>query len=120
MADRLLYIGWDAPSRGREERAIEVFNESVGYYGRLQQDGRIESFDVAFLLPHGDLGGYFELRGSADQLNAVREDDEFRRLMTDANLSVDGIRILNGYTGQGIADQMAMYREAITKVPQAH
>ena len=119
MADRLLYIGWNSPSRGREERAIEVFNESVGYYGRLQQEGRIERFDVAFLLPHGDLGGYFELHGTAAQLDAVREDSEFRRLMTEANLSVDGIRILNGLTGQGIADQMAMYQEAIAKVPQA-
>jgi hypothetical protein len=119
MADRLLFIGWDHPVRGREERAIEVFNESVGYYGRLQQDGRIERFDVAFLLPHGGMGGYFALQGSAEQVNAVREDAEFRRIMTDANLAVEGITILNGLVGQGIADQMAMFQEGIAKVPQA-
>jgi hypothetical protein len=118
MADRLLFIGWDVPVRGREERAVEVFNDSVGYYGRLQQEGRIERFDVAFLLPHGGMGGYFALQGSAEQLNAVREDAEFRRIMTDANVSVEGISILNGLVGQGIADQMAMFQEAIAKVPQ--
>ena len=120
MADRLLYIGWYSPSRGREERALEVFNESVGYYGRLQQEGRIERFDVCFLLPNGELGGFFQLFGSVDQINAVREDQEFQRLMTDANLAVDGIRIHSGLTGQGVADQVALYQEAIQKVPQAH
>ena len=52
MADRLLFIGWGPPVRGREERALEVFNESVGLYGRLQQDGRIDSFDVSLLRPN--------------------------------------------------------------------
>jgi hypothetical protein len=120
MADRLLYIGWREPARGREERSLEVFNESVGYYGRLQQEGRIERFDVCFLDPNADIGGYFQLHGSADQIHAVREDVEFQRLMTDATLAVDGIRILDGATGQGVADQVAIYQEAIQKVPQAH
>jgi hypothetical protein len=120
MADRMLHIGWYAPARGREESAVEVFNESVGYYGRLQQEGRIERFDVCLLLPNGESGGYFQLHGSADQIHAVREDEEFRRLMTAAALNVDGIRILQGYTGQAVADQMALYQSEIAKVPQAH
>ena len=119
MADRMLHVGWYAPARGREERAVEVFNESVGYYGRLQQEGRIENFDVCLLLPNGVSGGYFQLHGSAEQIHAVREDKEFQRLMTAASLSVEGIRILQGYTGQGVADQMALYQEEIQKVPQA-
>ena len=49
MADRVLFIGWGTPVRGREERALEVFNESLGLYGRMQQEGRIESFDVTLL-----------------------------------------------------------------------
>ena len=46
MADRLLFISWGSVVAGREEIALEVFNESVGLYGRLQQDGRIEGFDT--------------------------------------------------------------------------
>ena len=41
MADRVLFITWGEVVRGREERALEVFSESLGFYGRLQQDGRI-------------------------------------------------------------------------------
>ena len=47
MADRMLFIGWGTPVRGREERGLEVFNEALGLLGRMEQDGRIEGFDVA-------------------------------------------------------------------------
>ncbi len=120
MSDRLLFIGWDEVTRGREERGVEVFNEVVGLYGRLQQEGAIERFNVAFLPPNGSgLQGYFELHGSADQLNRVREDERFNRSMLDASLVVENLRIIAGYTNEAIADQMAMYAEAVAKVPQA-
>jgi hypothetical protein len=119
MADRLLFIGWDEVVRGREERAVEVFNESVGLYGRMQQEGRIESFDAVFLTPTGSgLQGYFALHGSEEQIGAVRIDPEFMRTSVAAGLIVDDFRIIDGWTGQGIADQMAMFQEAIAKVPQ--
>ena len=58
MADAGLFIGWGAPVRGREAKGLEVFNESLAYYGRLQQDGVIEGFETAILEPHGgDLAG---------------------------------------------------------------
>jgi hypothetical protein len=86
MADRLLFIGWSTPVRGREERGIEVFNEAIGIVGRMQQEGRIEKFDVVLLAPNGDLNGYIELHGSAEQLAAVREDEAFQRNTADASL----------------------------------
>ena len=67
MADRLLFLSWGTPVRGLEERGLEVFNEALGLYGRMQQDGRIEFFDVVLLTPNGELNGYMELRGSAAQ-----------------------------------------------------
>ena len=114
MADRMLFIGWGATVRGREERALAVFDAAVGFYGRCQQEGRIESFDVILLEPHGGgLAGYMELHGSADQLNVLRQDEQFRRLMIDASLIVDG------YANEGIAREMMLFREAIAQVPAA-
>ena len=119
MADRLLFIGWDEVVRGREERAVEVFNESVGLYGRMQQEGRIESFDAVFLTPNGSgLQGYFQLHGTEEQINALRNAEDFTRSAIAASLIVDDFRIIDGWTGQAIADQMAMYQEGIAKVPQ--
>jgi hypothetical protein len=118
MADRVLFIGWGVPVRGAEERGLEVFNEALGLAGRMQQDGRIEGFDVVLLEPNTDLGGYLMIRGSAEQIAGVRADDEFRRNTADAQLIVDNLRHIEGYTAEGIATQMALYREAIANVPQ--
>jgi hypothetical protein len=118
MAERLLFIGWGQVARGREEHALEVFNETIGVYGRMQQDGRIESFDVALLDPSGGIEGYAALRGSAKQIAAVREDPEFRRVMADASLIVDKLQILNGVCDKGLEQEIATYQEAVAKVPQ--
>ena len=120
MADRILFIGWGATIPGREERALEVFNGGIALYGRWQQEGRIESFDVILLEPHGGgLAGYVELRGSADQLAALREDEEFQRLQVDAGLIVEELGVIGGVVNEGVAEQVAIYLEAIAKVPQA-
>ena len=118
MADRMLLITWSEPVRGREERSLEVFNETVGMYGRMQQEGRIESFDVSLLVPSSGLGGYIAIRGSLEQIAAVREDEEYMRNIVDATLCVDDIRVCDGYTGAGVARQMEIYQEAMAKVPQ--
>jgi hypothetical protein len=118
MADRVLFIGWGTPVRGREERGLEVFNDAMGLCGRMAQDGRIESFDVVLLGPNGDLNGYIELHGSAEQIAAVREDDEFQRNTIEASLVVDRLRHVVGFTNEGVARQMALYQEATSKVAQ--
>src|SRR3954452_24121237 len=118
MADRVLLMSWGEPVRGREERALEVFNEAVGLCGRMQQDGRIESFNVVLLDPNSDMAGYLEIQGSAQQIAALDDDDEFVRNTVDASLTVDDLRHTRGYANEGVARQMALYQEAIGKVPQ--
>ena len=118
MADRILFIGWGATVRGREERALEVFQSAVGFYGRCQQEGRIEAFDVALLEPHGGgLAGFMELRGSVEQPDALRADEEFRRITLDASLIVDELGVVDGYVNEGVAREMMRFRDAIAQVP---
>jgi hypothetical protein len=119
MADRMLFLSWGQVVRGREERALEVFNESVRFYGRMQQEGRIESFDVALLEPHGgSINGYFALHASASQLAELRETEEFRRLQIDVSMIIDDLRVVNGLTGDGLAREMSMFAEAVSKAAQ--
>jgi hypothetical protein len=118
MADRVLFIGWGTPVRGAEERGLEVFNEALGLVGRMQQEGRVESFEVALMAPNSDLNGYIAVKGSAEQIAALRQDEEFVRNTIDAELIVDGLRHIEGYTNEGVAQQMEMYTEAIGRVPQ--
>ena len=118
MADRCLLITWGEVVRGREERALENFNEIVGYYGRLQQEGKIESFDTVLCAPNGHLDGYIQLNGSAQQLAAVKEDEQFQRNLAASTLIVDQIRLIDGFCNEGVAKQMGIYQDAIAKVPQ--
>jgi hypothetical protein len=117
MADRALFIGFGMPVRGREERALEVFNETVALYGRMQSDGRIERFDATLLDPHGgDLGGFFMIHGSEAQCAALPNDEEFRRSMIDAGLIVENLGVVPAVTGEGVGREMTMYADAVRKV----
>jgi len=117
MPDRAVFIGFGQPVRGREERAVDVFNDFVGMFGRMAADGRIADMDVTLLDPHGgDLGGFFMVHGSAEQCSALMMDEEFRRACIDANLIVDNFGVVPAATGQAVGDEMAMYIEAVRKV----
>jgi hypothetical protein len=117
MADRALFIGFGVPVRGREERAIEVFNEFVELLGRMQSDGRIARIDVALLDPHGgDLGGFFIAHGSETQCAALPNDEEFRRATIDASLIVENFGVVPAVTGEAVGREMAMYSDAVKKV----
>jgi hypothetical protein len=117
MADRALFIGWGQVVRGREHEALANFNETLGLYGRAQQDGRIESFDVCLLDPHGgDLGGFIMVHGTADQLNAFRDSDDFRANMAKGSLIVDRIGAVGGAVGEGVARQMGYFNGAVEAI----
>ena len=117
MADRALFVGFGQPVRGREERAIEVFNEFVGMFGRMQSDGRIEGMDVCLLDPHGgDLGGFFMVHGNASQCAALPTDEEFRRASIDAGLIVENFGVVPATTGEGVGSEMSLYADAVRKV----
>ena len=117
MADAGLFIGWGDVVRGREDRALEVFNETIEFYGQLQSDGRIEDFEVALLEPHGgELAGYVLLRGSEEQMDAVRHDEDFQRLMQRADLIVEGLGVVHALIGDGLARGISIYQEELAVV----
>jgi hypothetical protein len=117
MADAGLFIGWGEVVRGREDKAIQVFNESVQYYGGLQQEGRIESFEVCLLEPHGgDLQGFMLLRGSQEQMDAVHNDEEFQQQLTRAGLIVEGLGIVPASFGEELGRQMGVYQAQVAEL----
>jgi hypothetical protein len=118
MADRVLVISWGQTVRGREQHGLEVFEAAVGYYAGLLEAGRVDGFDVQLLEPNGLMNGCMVLHGSHDQLEAVTEDEQYRRLMIDASLVVDDLRTTMGFSGEGVAQQMGRYAEAVGRVPQ--
>jgi hypothetical protein len=118
MADAAMFIGWGQVVRGREKRAVKVFNESVEYWGQLQGDGRIEDFEVVLLTPHGgDLQGFALLRGSEEQIGSLSADEEFQRRVQRADLIVESQGVVNAVIGEGIARGMAQYEAEVDDLP---
>lgn len=113
MADEGLFIAWGEVVRGRETKAVDVFNESIQYYGQLQQDGKIDSFDTWFLAPHGgDLGGFVLLRGNREQLDEIERSPEFERLQTRSAMIVEQTGTVHAFTGEALGRLMGQFQEA--------
>lgn len=114
MADAGLFIGWGAVARGREKEAVDLFNEIVEYYGRLREEGEIESFEPVILEPHGgDLGGFVLVRGEAEKLAAIRVSDEFTRYSIRAALVVDGFGVVGADLEGRLQEQLGYYMEQV-------
>ena len=117
MAEAGMFIGWGSPVRGREAKGLEVFNEALRYWNRLEQDGRIESSEPVLLFPHGgDLAGFFLLRGSHAQLNDLGRDEEFLRIIARAGLVVEGLGVVRAALGDGLAQQIGIYQQAVAEI----
>jgi hypothetical protein len=117
MAGDAIFIGWGAPVRGREQKGLEVFGETVELWGRLQQEGKLESFEPVFIGPHGgDLQGFFLLRGERATLDEIARSEEFERVATRAGFIVESFGVLPAYCGEGIQAPMAIYQAAAAEL----
>ena len=119
MADTVIFIGWGPAVHGREERAVEVFKESVDYWGELQAEGRIEKFDVAMLHANGFLNGFAVLYGTHGQFAGLAEDERWQRMVLSASLIVEDLRIIEGFTGDALAHELDLFKEISSRVPAA-
>jgi len=117
MAEAGLFIGWGAVVRGREKKAIEVLGDDQGVWARAQEDGRIESFETVLLDPHGgDLTGFILVRGTREQLDEIRNDDELRRRIARGDLLVERLGVVRATLGDGLPQLMNEYQELLDEM----
>lgn len=115
MAEAGLFIGWGDPVTGREAKGLEVFAEALAYYGKAEEDGRIESHETVLIAPHGgDLAGFILVRGSEGQIASLRAEDEFERITTRATLVVQNVGVADAALGDGLEAAIGVYQAAVT------
>jgi hypothetical protein len=108
-----LFIGWGEVARGREQVALEVFQESVAFWGKQQENGSIESFEPVLLAPHGgELAGFFMIRGPHAKLSEIQASPEFVKLTVRVSAVVDGSGVVRAYVGDGVAEVLGAFGEA--------
>jgi hypothetical protein len=121
MAGEALFLGWGQVVRGREQLALQVFQESIAYYTKLQEDGQIDGFDAFLLAPHaGDLDGFIIMRGEQSALDSVRASSEFLSLLTRAGSVVDNVGVVSAYTGDALGQVMGVFGEVAQGLAQMH
>jgi hypothetical protein len=117
MADAGLFIGFGETVRGREGQAVELFNEVLGYYAGLQEEGEIESFEPVFLEPHGgDLSGFILIRGEPEKLASLRVSEEFTQFSIRAGLIVENFGVVGADLAGRLQRQMAFFTEQIAAI----
>jgi len=102
MSDRIIFMGWNRAHVGLEKQSMKLFQRVMEYCSKLQKDGRIESYDIVTLSPHGgDLNAFLMLRGEGKKLAEVKRDDTFIQLVFEANFCIQGYGVVNGSIGAG-------------------
>ncbi len=107
-----LFIGWGPVVHGREQQALQVFNEALSYYGELQQQGQIEAFEPVALEPHGgDLSGFLLLRGDPESLSRVRASEEFLRIIHRGGLVAENFGVVTAFVGDDLNRQFETFQQ---------
>ena len=111
MADDALFIGWGEAVRGREERALGGLPGDRSATGMQAQQRRPDRQlrAVSCCEPHGGgLAGFMLVRGERAQLDALRADEEFERLMARAGPSSTTSASSRGLRRRGARRQLAL------------
>lgn len=110
MSTEVLFYGWNRSIPGREQISAAHFQEYVAYLAGLHADGAIDSFEVILLTPHGgDLNGFFLVRGSREQLDAMQGSDAYQTHVTRGGLHLEGSGAVRGVTGDGVMEWMGRW-----------
>ncbi len=116
MANAALLIRWSRPVAGREQQALSLFGSTMEYYGTLQSDGAIESFEPVLLnAVSTDLSGVILIRGSAEQLDALKREDQFIEFMIRGAHLLEGFGVIDGYLEGDLQSRMAKYGQVISQ-----
>lgn len=114
MGTNIVLFAWNRSIPGREQISSEHFNEFVAYLTGLQQSGAIDSFETAFLEPHGgDLNGFFLIRADTARLDAMMASKEWVTHITRGSSHLENTGTIRGVTGDALVERMNIWRDAI-------
>ena len=114
MAEAALCTHWGTPIPGREKQALNVFNETVQWWAGLQQEGKIERFDVTVLaFSGGDVAGLLVVRGTAEQIDSGRLSKEYQHHVARGQLVASHVGVASAYVDEGLAQFMGWYQDVV-------
>ncbi|MDD9267264.1 hypothetical protein ACFPES_09555 [Paenibacillus sp. GCM10023248] len=117
MAKGSLIVGWGEIIPGREKAAQATLNDAMQYCTRLQQEGKIDRFEVVVLEPHGsDLCGFVLITGDKETVAKLRTEEEFVSVIIGVQLVHRNVRVVGAYTGAELRGLFGMWDEQEEKL----
>jgi uncharacterized protein (DUF2164 family) len=118
MSEAGVWVAWGIPARGRERQALDLLKQTTTEYLELMvTEGRVERFDTAILKPQStELGGFILIQGTKEQIDALRDDHDFARWVTQIQLVADKVGIVDAWVNQGVPDAIGLYEEALERL----
>jgi hypothetical protein len=113
MAQGAIVFCWGPTVRGREQQALEVYGDSIGYYEDLLKNHRITAHSPFISADHN--GGMWIVRGDLMELAAIRQETSYLRLIARVQMVVEdfSVETYHGGTVEDLGDMMAMFGETI-------
>ncbi len=109
-----MLISWGEIYPGREEQALRLFTDVVAYYGKVLDAGRIGGFEPFVLGVHGGgLRGFMIVRGTPEQITAVRHDDEFLAYVLRAQMLIKDLDVEELYFGEELGHVLKLFEQQI-------
>jgi hypothetical protein len=103
MATAVLFIGWNRPYPGQEDKAYGFLTTEGANYLRSQEGKAFERMEMIALTPHGgDMNGCVILFGERAKLDELRRTDGFEAFVMDLGSHFDRLGVVPGLNWEGI------------------
>lgn len=111
MKEQAVFISWGQVPRGREAKAIEVFNQAHEFLKNKKKEGKIRELRIYFNSQSADLAGFMLIAGKPEFL--LDGSGELERLYMQAAAVVDdlSLRMMIGGTAEGITEHLNQWLE---------
>lgn len=110
-----LIMFWSRVAPGYEARANALWEDVLGFMARKASKKEIESFEPAVVDATGShLNGFMIVRGELDQIEALRRDEDYKKMTAKADYVLMGFGIAPLHIGKSLMERMQLWRSEIT------
>jgi hypothetical protein len=117
MGDYGVAITFGDPHPGREQKALDLFMESVTANEKAVADGRMEKWDAIMFEPTGHPpAGAIRFYGSRQQIEDLLEAEDIQSIMMRASLYLTNFGYRRFTTGDALAQGMSGFGAAVASL----
>jgi hypothetical protein len=103
MANAILFLGWNRPHPGTEEKAYGFLTTEAMQQLKKWEGKYFERVELLGLTPHGgELNGCIILFGRREKLDELRRTDEFEALSMRLGSMLDKYGVVPGVNWEGV------------------